>query len=150
MSDCWNTIYYIPYQAVLRPDITTTKLGVVYGASCRTSSGILLNDALMVEPVVQNDLISTIFRFCQHRIALIADVAKIYRMFRVPEKDQQRKSTSFGETRRRNQRIRLNCSRSPMALRVLRKYLATRCLIKLGEDSGSMQPNAAWVVQEHS
>ncbi|XP_038116938.1 uncharacterized protein LOC119769109 [Culex quinquefasciatus] len=56
-------VYYLPHHAVLRPDSTTTKLRVVFDASCATSSGVSLNDALMVGPVVQDDLLTIILRF---------------------------------------------------------------------------------------
>ncbi|XP_055584771.1 uncharacterized protein LOC129737635 [Uranotaenia lowii] len=52
--------YYMPHHPVQKPDSTTTKLRVVFDASCRTSTGISLNDALMVGPVVQDDLLTTV------------------------------------------------------------------------------------------
>ncbi|XP_065095804.1 uncharacterized protein LOC135717606 [Ochlerotatus camptorhynchus] len=72
--------YYLPHQGVLKPDSTTTKLRVVFNASCQTSTGVSLNDALMVGPVVQDDLPSISLRFRMYRIAVNADVAKMYRM----------------------------------------------------------------------
>ncbi|XP_062703664.1 uncharacterized protein LOC134286109 [Aedes albopictus] len=141
-----DPVYYMPHHAVLRPDSTTTKLRVVFDASCRTSSGISLNDALMVGPVVQNDLISTILRFRQHRIAVIADVAKMYRMVRVPEEDQHLQRILWRDTPEESVKtfelltVTYGTASAP--------YLATRCLKKLGEDSGSTHPIAARVVQE--
>ncbi|XP_037944366.1 uncharacterized protein LOC119677169 [Teleopsis dalmanni] len=44
--------YYIPHQCVLRPQSTSTKLRVVFDASCRTFSQVSLNDILMVGPTV--------------------------------------------------------------------------------------------------
>ncbi|XP_055543758.1 uncharacterized protein LOC129729272 [Wyeomyia smithii] len=44
--------YYMPHHAVIKPGSTTTKLRVVFDASCATSTGISLNNALMVGPVV--------------------------------------------------------------------------------------------------
>ncbi|XP_062701379.1 uncharacterized protein LOC134285171 [Aedes albopictus] len=141
-----DPVYYMPHHAVLRPDSTTTKLRVVFDASCRTSSGISLNDALMVGPVVQNDLISTILRFRQHRIAVIADVAKMYRMVRVPEEDQHLQRILWRDTPEESVKtfelltVTYGTASAP--------YLATRCLKKLGEDNGSTHPIAARVVQE--
>ncbi|XP_062716443.1 uncharacterized protein LOC134291954 [Aedes albopictus] len=141
-----DPVYYMPHHAVLRPDSTTTKLRVVFDASCRTSSGISLNDALMVGLVVQNDLISTILRFRQHRIAVIADVAKMYRMVRVPEEDQHLQRILWRDTPEESVKtfelltVTYGTASAP--------YLATRCLKKLGEDSGYTHPIAARVVQE--
>ncbi|XP_062534862.1 uncharacterized protein LOC134204054 [Armigeres subalbatus] len=39
--------YYLPHHAVMKPDSTTTKLRVVFDASCATDSGVSLNDTLM-------------------------------------------------------------------------------------------------------
>ncbi|XP_055527502.1 uncharacterized protein LOC129720106 [Wyeomyia smithii] len=77
---CQGPEYYLPHHAVIKPESTTTKLRVVFDGSCRTSTGVSLNDALMVGPVVQDDLFSIISRFRFHRFALVADVAKMYRM----------------------------------------------------------------------
>ncbi|XP_064537750.1 uncharacterized protein LOC135427928 [Drosophila montana] len=55
--------YFIPHQCVLRPQSTSTKLCVVFDASCLASSQIALNDLLMVGPTIQEDLYSTLVRF---------------------------------------------------------------------------------------
>ena len=71
--------YYLPHHAVVKESSTTTKVRVVFDASCKTSSGYSLNDKLLVGPVVQDDLFSIILRFRLHAIALTADVEKMYR-----------------------------------------------------------------------
>ncbi|KAH8292648.1 hypothetical protein KR054_009770, partial [Drosophila jambulina] len=54
--------YVIPHQCVLRPQSTSTKLRVVFDASCKTSSQVALNDILMVGPTIQEELYSTLLR----------------------------------------------------------------------------------------
>ncbi|XP_062558034.1 uncharacterized protein LOC134222905 [Armigeres subalbatus] len=81
--------YFLPHHAVLKPDSTTTKLRVVFDASCKTSSGLSLNDGLMIGPVVQDDLISIHARFRLHRIGIVADVTKMYRMIKMCPRDQK-------------------------------------------------------------
>ncbi|XP_040152349.1 uncharacterized protein LOC120894060 [Anopheles arabiensis] len=71
--------YYLPHHAVVKESSTTTKVRVVFDASCKTSSGYSLNDKLLVGPVVQEDLLSIILRFRSRAIALTADVEKMYR-----------------------------------------------------------------------
>ncbi|XP_067209986.1 uncharacterized protein [Linepithema humile] len=77
--------YYIPHHCVIKEENSTTKLRVVFDASCKTSSGISLNDALMIGPVLQQDLISIILRFRTFKYALIADIEKMYRQVLVDE-----------------------------------------------------------------
>ncbi|XP_062538645.1 uncharacterized protein LOC134206917 [Armigeres subalbatus] len=70
-------VCYLPHHAVFKLDSTTTKLSVVFDASCKTSSGVSLNDALIVGPVIQDDLISITLRFRLLSVAIVADVEKM-------------------------------------------------------------------------
>ncbi|XP_065086878.1 uncharacterized protein LOC135708701 [Ochlerotatus camptorhynchus] len=55
--------YYLPHHPVVKEASTTTKVRVVFDASAKTSTGFSLNVALLVGPVVQDDLLSIILRF---------------------------------------------------------------------------------------
>ncbi|XP_062713479.1 uncharacterized protein LOC134290369 [Aedes albopictus] len=70
---------HIPHHVVFKESSTTTKIRVVFDASCKTSSGFSLNDTLLVGPVVQQDLYSIYLRFRTRNIAVVADVEKMYR-----------------------------------------------------------------------
>ncbi|XP_062557884.1 uncharacterized protein LOC134222737 [Armigeres subalbatus] len=70
---------YIPHRVIFKESSTTTKVRVVFDASCKTSSGYSLNDTFLVGPVVQQDLYSIYTRFRTKRIAIVADVEKMYR-----------------------------------------------------------------------
>lgn len=65
--------YYIPHHAV------TEKFRVVFNASARTTNGISLNDILLVGETIQEPLINIVYRFRRFRIALSADIEKMYR-----------------------------------------------------------------------
>ncbi|XP_075167713.1 uncharacterized protein LOC142239838 [Haematobia irritans] len=58
--------YYIPHHCVLRPRSVSTKLRVVFDASCKSSSQLSLNDIMMVGPTIQNHLLITLLRFRCH------------------------------------------------------------------------------------
>lgn len=77
--------YYMPYHCVIKEEDSITKLRVVFNTSCKTNTGISLNDALMVGPVLQQDMLSIITRFRTFEYALVADVAKMYRQVLVDE-----------------------------------------------------------------
>ncbi|XP_024886131.1 uncharacterized protein LOC112463789, partial [Temnothorax curvispinosus] len=71
--------YYMPHHCVLKEDAKSTKLRVVFDASCKADSGLSLNDIMMVGPVIQDDLFSILLRFRIHLYVLVADIVKMYR-----------------------------------------------------------------------
>ena len=84
-----NQCYYLPHHCVFKEDSTTTKLRVVFDGSAKTSNGISINEALMVGPVVQDDLFTIITRFRFYKIALTGDVEKMYRQVGLREEDKE-------------------------------------------------------------
>ncbi|XP_055622182.1 uncharacterized protein LOC129765778 [Toxorhynchites rutilus septentrionalis] len=79
---------YLPHHPVFKLSSNTTKTRVVFDASCKTMSGYSLNDALMVGPALQQDLLSIVMRFRMHPIALVADIQKMFRQILVHPEDQ--------------------------------------------------------------
>ncbi|KXJ68157.1 hypothetical protein RP20_CCG005380 [Aedes albopictus] len=72
--------YYLPHHAVLRPGSSSTKCRVVFDASAKSApTNPSLNEALLVGPVVQSDILSIMIRFRQHRYVFTADIKKMYR-----------------------------------------------------------------------
>ena len=82
-----NQGYYLPYHAVVKEDSLTTKTRVVFDASMNSSSGISLNDCLMVGPTVKDDLISIFTSFRSFQFALTADIQQMYRQIKVYPRD---------------------------------------------------------------
>ena len=76
---------YLPHHAIIREDRTTTKVRVVFDASCKNENNISLNDSLMVGPTLQSDLRHLILRWRTHPIGIVADIVKLYRQVRVAE-----------------------------------------------------------------
>lgn len=74
-----SMIYYLPMHGVEKSCSTTTKLRVVCDASAKTSSGVSLNDTLLVGPSLYPRLTSVVNRFRVPRIGMTADVSKMYR-----------------------------------------------------------------------
>ncbi|XP_036345870.1 uncharacterized protein LOC118755131, partial [Rhagoletis pomonella] len=81
-----SNCYYIPHHAV------TTKFRVVFNASAPTSTGVSLNDIQLVGPALQDSLSSILLRFRRFRVAITADIEKMFRQVLVaPEhRDYQR------------------------------------------------------------
>ncbi|XP_058840617.1 uncharacterized protein LOC131696100 [Topomyia yanbarensis] len=142
-SEASAPIYYLPHHGVEKAESTTTKLRVVFDASCRTDTGISLNQALMVGPVIRK-MLSIILRFRMHRYVIIADIEKMFRKIRVHPSDYPL------------QRILWRCS-SSQPLRTFElttvtygtasaPYLATKCLQRLSEDGSNDFPLASLVL----
>lgn len=56
--------------------------------STKTSTGVSLNDTLLVGPTVHSSLVDVLLRFWFHRVALIADVSRMYRAIALTESDK--------------------------------------------------------------
>ncbi|XP_055601535.1 uncharacterized protein LOC129750595 [Uranotaenia lowii] len=79
---------FLPHHPVLKESSTTTKLRVVFDASCRTSSGTSLNDGLLAGPVIQEDLRSIILRCRTKQVMVVADVEKMFRQIFIAPEDR--------------------------------------------------------------
>jgi len=73
-----KTSYYLPHHAVFKETSSTTKLRVIFDASCKSTSGLSLNDMLLIGPTIQDDLFSILTRFRTFQYAMTADT-KMYR-----------------------------------------------------------------------
>ena len=73
----------------LRETRLTTKLRVVFNALAKTTTGISLNETMMVGPTIQDGIFTLVLRFRQHRIVLNADIEKMYRQFWVHTDDRK-------------------------------------------------------------
>ena len=71
--------YYMPHHPVIKNSSLNTKIRVVFDASSRTSTGISLNQALMVGPTIQRDLIDILLSFRLPRYVFCADIKQMYR-----------------------------------------------------------------------
>ena len=81
-------VYYLPMHAVWKESSTTTKVRAVFDASMKSTSGVSLNDTLMVGPTVHPSLVDVLLRFRKHRIAIVADISKMYRAVELPPSDR--------------------------------------------------------------
>lgn len=132
--------YYIPHHAVFRDSSATTKLRVVFDASCATDSGKSLNDLLLKGPNIQDELVCIIARFRSYKYVMSSDIEKMYRQVWVSNADvnlqrilwrsqpdepiieYKLKTVTYGTT--------------PAS------YLATGCLTRLAEEMKELFPDA--------
>jgi len=82
-----SSCFYLPHHAVFKESSSTTKLRVVFDASRKSSTGISLNQLLMVGPTIQKDIWSLLLNFRKNKIAYTADISKMYRQINVDQRD---------------------------------------------------------------
>ena len=87
-SNSETKINYLPHHPVFRSDKVTTKCRVVFHASSKNKNGVSLNDCLLPGPVLQPNLVSIIIRFRLHRVALMADIRKMFLQIKLAKQDQ--------------------------------------------------------------
>ncbi|XP_035232857.1 uncharacterized protein LOC118204663 [Stegodyphus dumicola] len=129
-------VFILPHYSV--PDKNGDKFRVVFDGSAKSSSGISLNEKLMVGPQLQTDLTTLIIRFRIHRIAITADIKKIYRQI-IQDADFQGivwHDSSYKPTQDfRLTRIAYSTALAP--------YLAVKCLQQLAINEPTNFPLAS-------
>ncbi|XP_062713268.1 uncharacterized protein LOC134290212 [Aedes albopictus] len=144
LANC--TSYYLPHHGVEKADSTTTKLRVVFDASCPTDSGISLNQALMVGPVIQDDLLAIILRFRMHRFVIIADIEKMFRQIRINPADYPLQRILWRDSP--SQPLRTFELTTVTYGTASAPYLATKCLQQLSKDGSDEFPLASLILEK--
>ncbi|PFX21317.1 hypothetical protein AWC38_SpisGene14196 [Stylophora pistillata] len=81
-------VRYLPHHGVFEEDKKTTKCLVVFDAATYDEDEVSLNDCILLGPAPQPNLVSVLLRSRARRIALIADVEKMFLQINVDERDQ--------------------------------------------------------------
>ncbi|XP_037927917.1 uncharacterized protein LOC119662382 [Teleopsis dalmanni] len=125
--------YFIPHHCVLKPDITTTKLRVVFDASAKTTSGHSLNDLMYNGPTVQSELFSILLRFRRPRFVFTTDIEKMYRQVLINSEDRRYQLIIWRSSP--NSTIRYYQLNTITYGTRAAPYLATRCLQKIASEN---------------
>lgn len=136
--------YYLPHHAVLKESSTTTKLRVVFDASCKGTTGLSLNDALLVGPNTQDDLFSILTRFRTFRFAMTADITKMYRQVHF-DKSQRSLQRIFWRENPQDELKTFELHTVTYGT-ASASFLAIRSLRKLAEDESNSFPIGARTV----
>ena len=114
--------FYLPMHAVRKSSSSTTKIRAVFDASVKSSSGVSLNDLLLVGLTIHSTLLDVLLRFRTHCVALTTDVSRTYRAVLLTESDRDlhrlvwRKSTSEPLNDFRMTRVTFACLLHPLLL----------------------------------
>ena len=80
---------FLPHHPVIKESSETTKVRPVFDASSKMSTGISLNDVLMVGPTIQNTIFEQVLRFRLSKFVITADIEKMYRQILVHPEDRK-------------------------------------------------------------
>ncbi len=74
-----KAIHYLPHRAVIKEDAETTKVRIMYDASCKDrKSGVSLNDCLHVGPALTPLIFDVLLRFRCNSVDLVGDIEKAF------------------------------------------------------------------------
>ena len=138
--------FYLPHHCVEKLESTTTKHRVVFDGSAKSSSGIALNDILMVGPVVQRELFEIALSFRKHPFAMTGDIEKMYRQCRVHDDDLPLQRILW--RKHSSQPIKTFQLNTITYGTASASYLATRVLLQLANDEKHRFPLAAEVIHD--
>lgn len=142
-----KTQYFLPHHAVIRESSSTTKVRVVFNASAKTSSGLSLNEILLSGPTIQPDIFTMLCRFRMFKIALTADITKMYRQINIDPSHRNlqliywRKSHNLPISIYQLNTVTYGTASAP--------FLAIRTLKQLAFDESSNYPKAANILLNH-
>ncbi|GFU30943.1 integrase catalytic domain-containing protein [Trichonephila clavipes] len=136
---------FLPHHAVIKPSSPTTKLRVVFDASCKTTNGTSLNSLLGVGPKLQRDIFEIMLNFRIARIVFTADIEKMYRQILVADEDQRYQQILWRNNSSEN--IRTYKLKTVTYGLASASFLATRCIKQIALDDKD-NPNLSRVLQE--
>ncbi|XP_023223405.1 uncharacterized protein LOC111624721 [Centruroides sculpturatus] len=137
--------YYIPHHCVIRESSETTKLRVVFDASAKSSNNKSLNEQICVGPKIQDDIFEILLRFRTWKIAISADIEKMFRQISMNNEDRRwqrilwRSSPELPVKEYELNTVTYGTTSGP--------YLATRTLKQLSIDEREHFPEASTVVE---
>lgn len=133
--------FYLPHHGVIKSSSLTTKLRVVFDASAKSSSGLSLNDALLVGPTIQDDVFRLVTRFRSHAYVLTADIEKMFRQIMVDPDDAVYQKILWRDNP--NEAVRTYQLKTVTYGTASAPFLAVRCLQQLADDESDTYPLAA-------
>ena len=129
---------FLPHHGVWKETSTPTKLRTVFNGSSKTKSGVSVNDLLHVGPNLLQNPVALICAWRRYKIALSADVEKMFRRIGVEPVNQPYQSILWRFDKSEPiQTYGLACS----------LFLAIRTLLKLTEDYSNTYRIAADAVR---
>ena len=84
-----NSPHYLPHRPVVRREAETTKVRIVYDASCKDRpGGVSLNDCLHVGPSLTPMIFDLLVSWREHRVAMVAVIEKAFLNIEIHPEDR--------------------------------------------------------------
>lgn len=132
--------FFLPHHAVIKSSSQTTKVRIVFDGSALSSTGLSLNDTLMVGPTIQDDLFSFVVWFRLPNYLITGDIEKMFRQVQIREEDQRYLRILWREENGVISTFQLTTDTFGLASA---SYLAIRTIHQLAEDEKHRFPKAA-------
>ncbi|XP_077260903.1 uncharacterized protein LOC143896764 [Temnothorax americanus] len=139
ISEDSTPAFYLPHHGVIREDRLTTKLRVVFNGSCRTSSGVSLNEILHSGAKLQTDISDVLLWIRTHRFIFSTDIVKMFRQIAVHPDDWALQSILWFNSEGQPAPHRLTTVTFGLTCA---PFLALRTVLQLIEDEGARFPKA--------
>ncbi|XP_055605504.1 uncharacterized protein LOC129753684 [Uranotaenia lowii] len=138
--------FYFPHHPVIRPESSTTKLRTVFNGSAVTSSGMSLNDTLMIGPNIQQELFCILIRFRCPKFVLTADIKKMFRQVEIDKADRQLQLIHWRFSP--DEPVKTFSLKTVTYGTSSASFTAVRCLQQLAEENRESHPEASRVIME--
>ncbi len=137
-------VFYMPVHGVFKETSSITKVRPVFDASAKTTTGISLNDCLLVGPNLYPQLADVLIQFRQHPVGLSADISKMFREIRLDADHQDYHRFILREDNGRisdcrMERVTFGVASSP--------FLATQALRHIASKFKDRYPRAARLIE---
>lgn len=132
-------VYHIPHHCIAKEN------RIVYDASCATDAGVSLNQIQMLGPKLQRDLFVTIMRFRRHRVAIYADIKRMFNQVKL-ERDQWNLQRIFWRENK-DEPLREYWLTVIIFGMTSSAHLAVRSVIQAAREAKSKYPRAAEAIE---
>ncbi|XP_076248154.1 uncharacterized protein LOC143187904 [Calliopsis andreniformis] len=133
--------FYLPHHAVVKESSETTKVRVVFDASAKSSTGVSLNETLLIGPNLQDTLYKLLLRFRSYSYVLTADIEKMFRQVKVHAEDRSYQRILWRNSQ--DQPVKTYELNTVTYGTASAPFLAVRCLQQLANDEQNKFPRAA-------
>ncbi|XP_017485587.1 PREDICTED: uncharacterized protein LOC108374125 [Rhagoletis zephyria] len=137
--------YFMRHHAVFKPSSTTTRVRVVFDASCKTDNGTSLNEQLLVGPTIQRDLFTILIQFRRYKIGFIGDIEKMYRQVLIHPDDRSYQRILWRDDE--SKQIQEYNLRTVTYGTACAPFLATRTLRQVAIDNAELNPDVSNAIE---